>query len=214
VDIPLRAHEYRTNSAPERWATPDVAARAGVHDALVFVREGWEEQLVARLWALGVSRSHVETLYRTVDVCRLDSATTALEATVPRGAARDAVMADPYAQLQPLLADSAQVKPQAVGPGAKLHVQIGYGYSPHCQRRAAETVAGILPLAPMLAIRGPSDRNVYARDLHARDTLLLAAYPNRPIYLLRPTTPAPGAPPAFYPVTRDSLEAAWGKDGS
>ena len=83
ADIPLRAHEYHNNFQTERWATPEIAAQSGVHDAVVFVREGWEEQLVARLWALGVSRPHVETLYRAVDVCRLDSATTALEAVAP-----------------------------------------------------------------------------------------------------------------------------------
>jgi hypothetical protein len=208
VDIPLRAHAYRNTAATERWATPDVAAQAGVHDALVFVREGWEEQLVARLWALGVSHPHVETLYRAVDVCRLDSATTALEVAA-RGRAGDAVIADPFPQLQPLVADSARVEAQTVGPSAKLHVQAGYGYSPHCLRRATETAAGITPLAPLLAVGGPSDRNIYARDLHARDSLLLAAYPNRPIYLLRPTTAAASELPAFFPVSRDSLERAW-----
>jgi hypothetical protein len=213
VDIPLRAHEYRHTAVTERWATPDVAAQAGVHGALVFVREGWEEQLVARLWALGVSHPHVETLYRVVDVCRLDSATTALEMARPSRTS-DAVAADPFPQLQPLLADSARVEAQMVGPGAKLHVQAGYGYSPHCLRRAAETAAGITPLAPLLAVGGPSDRNIYARDLHARDTLLLAAYPDRPIYLLRPATAAQNALPAFFPVSRDSLVAAWRAEGS
>ncbi|HEY3883881.1 MAG TPA: hypothetical protein VGL62_01640, partial [Vicinamibacterales bacterium] len=47
------------------------------------------------------------------------------------------------------------------------------------------------------------------RDLHARDTLLLAAYPDRRIYLLRPSSAAPSAMPAYFPVSRDSLAAAW-----
>ena len=55
-------------------------------------------------------------------------------------------------------------------------------------------------------------RNIYARDLHARDTLLLAAYPNRPIYLLRPASAAPSAMPAFFPVSKDSLTAAWSSE--
>jgi hypothetical protein len=211
ADIPLRAHEYRNNFATERWATPTVAAQSGVRDALVFVREGWEEQLVARLWALGVSHPEVERLYRSVDVCRLDSATTALEsrAAAAAAAASPRGTTDPYTQLQPLLADSARVETQTIGPGAKLHVQSGYGYSPHCVRRATETAAGIAPLAPLLAVGGPSDRNIYARDLHARDTLLLAAYPGRPIFLLRPSSAAPSAMPAFVPVSKDSLAATW-----
>jgi hypothetical protein len=76
-------------------------------------------------------------------------------------------------------------------------------------RRATETAAGIAPLAPLLAVGGPSDRNIYARDLHARDTLLLAAYPGRPIFLLRPSSAAPSAMPAFFPVSKDSLAVAW-----
>jgi hypothetical protein len=76
-------------------------------------------------------------------------------------------------------------------------------------RRVEETAAGITPLAPLLAVGGPSDRNIYVRDLHARDSLLLAEYPDRPIFLLRPATAAPSAMPAFSPVSRDSLVAEW-----
>jgi hypothetical protein len=212
ADIPLRAHEYRNNFQTERWATPDVAAQAGVHDALVFVREGWEEQLVARLWALGVSRPHVETLYRAVDVCRLDSATTALESVAAHGRTPGAAMTDPYPQLEPLLADSARVEGRRFGPGANAHVEAGYAYSAHCLRRVEETAAGITPLAPLLAVGGPSDRNIYVRDLHARDSLMLAAYPDRPIYLLRPASAAPSAMPAFLPVSKDSLAAEWSSE--
>ncbi len=209
ADIPLRAHEYHNNFQTERWATPEIAAQSGVHDALVFVREGWEEQLVARLWALGVSRPHVETLYRAVDVCRLDSATTALEAMAGHGGTAGAARLDPYPRLAPLLADSARVEGRRLGPGANAHIEAGYPYSPHCLRRVEETAAGITPLAPLLAVGGPSDRNIYVRDLHARDSLLLAEYPDRPIFLLRPATAAPSAMPAFSPVSRDSLVAEW-----
>ena len=217
IDVPLRAREYGHRIATERWATPRVAAQAGVHDAVVFVREGWEEQLVARLWALGVSHPHAETLYRAVDACRLDSATAALETAAAQRGMPAAAVADPFPRLEALLADSPRVTPQTVGPGTKLHVQAGYPYTAHCLRRVAETAAGITPLAPLLAVGGgrggrgggPGDRNVYARDLHARDTLLLAEYPDRPIYLLRPTTAAPRAMPAFFRVSRDSLTAAW-----
>ena len=86
VGIPLRALQYGHSFATERWATPSVAAQSGVTNALVFVREGWVEQVIARMWALGVSHQQVETLYRAVDICRLDSAVTALEARAPSGA--------------------------------------------------------------------------------------------------------------------------------
>lgn len=208
IGVALRVEQYRQNFETERWATPDVASEAGVRHALVLVREGWVEQLVARLWVLGISHPHVETLYRTVDVCRLDSAVTALEASVSAGAAtpRDAVL---FPRLLPLLRDSVAVEPVRIRPSnTKLHMQHGYAYSAHCMRRLGETAAGISPLAPLLAVEG-ADGNVYARDLHARDSLLLAAYPGRPIYTVHPTSPLPRALPAFYPVSRDSLLRAW-----
>lgn len=53
---------------------------------------------------------------------------------------------------------------------------------------------------------------MYARDLHARDTLLLAEYADRPIYVVHPTLPLPSGLPAFFPVSRDSLLHAWRED--
>ncbi len=207
LGVPLRAAEYRHNFATERWATPEVAAQSGVRNALVFVREGWVAQLIARLWALGVSHEHVETLYREVDVCRLDSAVAALEARARPGGRDDAAL---YSAIAPLLRDSATVGvARAGGPaGERLRVQRGYAYPPHCARRLAEAAAGSSPLAVLLAV-GAADGNVYARDLHGRDSLLLAAYPDRPVYIVHPASSAPGAPPAFYPVSRDSLFTAW-----
>jgi len=84
-------------------------------------------------------------------------------------------------------------------------------YSAHCLARVQETAAGVSALAQMLAMSGAraGDDNIYARDLGRRDTLLLAAYPSRPVYILRPTSSLPTALPAFYPVSRDSLEYAW-----
>jgi hypothetical protein len=63
-----------------------------------------------------------------------------------------------------------------------------------------------LPLAPLLVL---NDGNVYARDLQARDTLVLAAYPDRPVFALRAASPAAHAIPVFIPISRDSLARAW-----
>jgi hypothetical protein len=46
---------------------------------------------------------------------------------------------------------------------------------------------------------------VYARDLHERDTLILAAYPDREVWLLRPADSASGSVPQFERVSRDSI---------
>jgi hypothetical protein len=202
IGVPLRALQYYHNFKTERWATPSVAAGFGVRGALVFVREGWIEQIVARMWALGVSRPHAEMLYRAIDACRLDSAVTALEAQ-PRHAE------DPFPALAPLLRDSANVAPMLVGAAeVKVRMQRDYAYSANCRRRLAETAAGSSPLAPLQVVEG-SDKNIYARDLHARDSVVLAEYPERAIYLVHPTSDSSGALPAFFPVSRDSLIKAW-----
>ena len=84
-----------------------------------------------------------------------------------------------------------------------MRVRPGTWYGPECMARAAETTAGVLPLAPFLLARNP--RMIYARDLHARDTLLLQRHPGEPVYLLRPSSPEPNALPVFVPLSRDSI---------
>jgi len=38
---------------------------------------------------------------------------------------------------------------------------------------------------------------------------LLARYPSRAVYLVRPSSDSEGALPRFWPLSRDSLRAAW-----
>jgi hypothetical protein len=52
---------------------------------------------------------------------------------------------------------------------------------------------------------------VYARDLHARDSVLLSRYPSRSVYLVRPPSDGDGALPRFWPISRDSLRADWAR---
>ncbi len=189
VGAPARVAQWSSSFATERWAQPDVARAAGVHDALVFVREGWEGQLAARLGAAGVSAPAVERLMRTVDACRLDSAVTALET-------RRAV------DLGALERDSALVRAIQLGTGARVRAQVGYPYSAHCAGLAVETARGVTPLAPLSIL---DDGNVYARDLGARDTALIAAFAGRQIWLVHPSSAAPDARPAFYRGGLDSV---------
>ena len=66
-----------------------------------------------------------------------------------------------------------------------------------------------MPLAPLLVTASSTDSTIYARDLGSRDSLLLAAYPHRRVFLLHPADPAHDALPVFSPLDRDSLRAAW-----
>jgi hypothetical protein len=51
--------------------------------------------------------------------------------------------------------------------------------------------------------------NIYARELHARDALLLARYPDRPVYLLRAVSSEIAAPLALERADLDSARAEW-----
>lgn len=112
------------------------------------------------------------------------------------------------AELEPLLQDSARLihSPFTVDPTNRLLP--GSTYTPECLTRLREDGQGFTLLAPLI-LAGKRDDVIYARDLHARDSLLIQSYPDRALYLLRPTTTAEGAVPQFFPLRRDSLTAAW-----
>jgi hypothetical protein len=80
-----------------------------------------------------------------------------------------------------------------------------HGISVTCQRRLAEDSAGYLVLAPIQLARGRA--NVFVRDLHEHNRVMLDRFPGRPVYLLT-APPGEGAAPRFYPVAVDSMLAA------
>jgi len=200
VSIPIRARQYANGLLTMRWNADRVAERAGVRNALVLVRESWGSQLVARLWALGISRSDAELLYRNIDSCQLDSALLKLEERRP-------ARADAVASLTPLLRDSASVVASPFSPDTTEGFRRGVVYTQRCLSRINEDRSGFTVMAPLLLARRADI--LYARDLHARDSLLLAAHPGRAVYLLAPRGTAEGTPPEFTRLTRDSLFKAW-----
>ena len=203
VDAPLRVRQYRNGLLTMRWNADSSAAASGVQDALVLVRESWGAQIVSRLWALGVPRSETELLYRRIDACALDHAVAQLEASKTRGT-------EAFEALRPLLGDSIHLVGSPVSPDTTEQYLLGSKYSNDCVARITDDRAGFTLFTPLLLAHGGG--NVYARDLHGRDTLLVRAYPNRPLYLLKPATAGIGEPPRFYPLSRDSLEHAWRDD--
>jgi dolichyl-phosphate-mannose-protein mannosyltransferase len=202
LSIPLRVDQYRSGLKTMRWDLEGAARAAGVRDALVFVRESWGAQLMVRLWAIGLSHPEAQALYRWVDACALERGLDSLERTGERGAAARAL-------LLPLLADSARVVQTPFSADSSERVLPGSRYGPRCVRRLQEDHAGFTVYLPFIVAE--SDNVVYARDLHARDSVLLARYPSRPVYLVRPPTDADGVPPRFWRVSRDSLRADWSR---
>jgi hypothetical protein len=200
VSVPIRARMYHEGLATMRLDYLGTVARAGATNALVFVRESWGAQVVARLWALGVSRSETDLLYRGIDTCTLDERIEELDRRGVRGA-----MA--FDALRPLLRDSARVVNTSYSADLTERVLPGAVYSRVCRQRLQEDAAGFTLLGPLLVMNRGG--NVFARDLHARDTLLIRQYPDRPLYLLRREGTEIGAPLIALPLSRDSLEQAW-----
>lgn len=198
--IPNRLGQYRAGMLSLRWDADAAAERAEVRNSLVLVRESWGAELVARLWALQVGRPQADALYRTIDPCRLDSALTRLEADGMRGVGAVRV-------LSPLQADSSRmIQALRLTGDPSLRLLVGARYSEYCVRKLKENQSGFTLYSPLLLSR--SD-NVFARDLGARDTLLLEMYPDRPVYLLKPDAGSVGAAPVFHRLSRDSLLSAW-----
>jgi hypothetical protein len=200
VTVPLRAREYQSGFKTMRWDVEAAARRAGVRDAVVFVRESWGAQLMVRLWARGLSHAEAEALYRFVDACALERGLDSLERIDGRDSTARAVML-------PLLADSARVIRSPFSADSTERFLPGAPYGPRCVRRIQEDRAGFTVYLPFLVADGESV--VYARDLHARDSVLLARFPSRAVYLVRPPSDGDGVSPRFWRISRDSLRAAW-----
>ena len=200
TSVPLRVREHRNRLITMRWDADLAARRAGVRNAVVLVRESWGAQLIARMWAAGVAPSAAEQIYRRADACALERSLDAIETRRLRGKAAEAF-------LQPVVVDSARLvaSPFTVDPTNRFLP--GARYTVECIQRLAEDRRGFTLFAPLL-LAGRDDV-VYARDLHARDSLLLREYPDRPVFLLRPPSTALGATPRFESLRRDSLLAVW-----
>ncbi len=200
-NLPVRVASYRAGLTSMRVDYASAARQAGVHDALVLVRESWGAQLVARLWALGVSRSRAESIYRGVDACNLETELAALEREGVRGVAAEARLAVVLAR------DSSVVVKSTLTPDPTERMRPGLQYAPVCLQRVEDDRAGFLHYAPLRLVT--SGGNVYARDLHARDSLLLALYPERRVFLLRRAGTRVDDRLEYLLLNRDSLAAAW-----
>lgn len=189
VSVPFRAELYATSRPTPRWDADSAAAAAGVENALVFVRESWGAQMVARMWALGVSAQDAEHLYWQSDACALEEGIHRAEQSGLHGqAALDA--------LTPLMHAAGSARPSPFSPDSSERYVPGTTYTPRCLKRIEEDRAGFTLFAPFLLAHGGG--NIYARDLGEQNALLMAQHPDRPAYLLKPVSSAAGAPFRFY----------------
>ena len=99
------------------------------------------------------------------------------------------------------------MRPSPFSPDSTEKVLPGAPYDRLCIARINDDRAGYTHLAPLQLERG--SHNVYARDFQAHDSLLLAEYPSRRVYLLRRKRAEADTPFEWIPLKRDSLLAAW-----
>jgi hypothetical protein len=199
--LPYRVHQYGQAFLSQRWPAAEAARSTGAEHALVLVRESWGAQSIARMWGLGVSRSWADFVYDRSDMCALQAALGRLEHAGVRDSAATA-------ELLRVTADSAALVDSVISADRSEGVLPGSTYTPDCIARLRDDARGFTLYPPLLL----DDRsgNVYARDLHVRDTLVLLRYPDRPLFLLVPPDTAVGRFPEFRPIRRDSLLADWG----
>lgn len=172
--VVVRVPQYRNAMTSMRLPIESASAGSGIRDALVLVKESWGARLVVRMWALGVTRSDTEVLYRTVDACRLELAISELERQGTRGLeARD--------RLSTFQSDSAALVVSTRSPDFTERMLPGFTYPPACEAAVASDESGFSHLAPF---RLAQDGNVYARWLPGREAEISARFPGRPVYLL------------------------------
>jgi hypothetical protein len=199
INIPLRVRQYSNSFTTSRWDADAAAKQAGVSNALVFVRESFGAEVIARMWGLGVPPGAAEQVYKHVDACALHQALAKVE-SLP--ASQRPTGPQLGQALQGLMGDSARLIHSPFSPDTTELVLPGSRYTAACLRRIADDRRGFTLYPPLLVAR--SD-NVFVRDLPGRNGLMLDAYPDRPVYLLRPSSTELGSVPRFEQMSRDSL---------
>ncbi len=193
--IPARLGAHAAVEPAMRFDVDQAAADLGIRDAIVFVRESWGAQLLARMWALGIPKPEAERYYHDIDSCALDAALKAAEDRAG-GPVDRAIFAE-------LTGDSARLVRSPFSPDSSERVLDGAHYSPRCAARINEDRAGFTLLAPTLLSRRAD--LLVVRDLQGRNRRILASRPAASVYLL---TRRPGVAQAeFVPLNRDSVAA-------
>jgi len=182
---------------PEMKLHPEVEAeRVGLEKALVFVKTGWGNRLVGRLWGWNVPASEAEQTFRVVDGCRLQGALDRADSLASSG--RD--LTDVRARLRDQLAEwRAADLPVAKGllPDPSIRVDTTHALTRQCYQEVQEDRSGFTLYGTLIWRNDPwLDRGViYARSLGSlMNGKLMDRYPGHEYYLYAPLSPERGAP--------------------
>jgi hypothetical protein len=197
VAVPARMSQYRSGLTSMRSDYAAEASRAGVSGAVVFVKESWGAQLVARMWELGISRAAVATLYAKIDACALERGITLLDSGGVRAA-------DAESALRRLLADSSRVLASNVSPDTTERMLPGAVYGAECSERVRSDQSGYALYPPFLLDN--TSGNIYVRDLGPRDSTIMRRFSGKRAFRVTRDGIDGGAPLVWQLIP--SLESA------
>ena len=196
-------HEQRTKLKTDVEAQ---VKRAGLHDAVVFVNEGWRGRLLARLRVLGLTSFRAERVVSTVDACALETALDAEDSLPARNLAERAERvvrsASAFGAAKPVPGLQADQSISLV-PGSRP--------TDRCVREFQHDTDGTMAYSLFLArqhvgANGRIDGDVvFVRDLLDRNDLLRERFGDRVWYRYRAPRSLDDTAPAF--VRYD----AWGQ---
>jgi hypothetical protein len=172
-------HQQHAGAEPDPVAD---ARAAGLDHALVFVRESWHGSLAARMRALGSPPLATEAIIPQYDACAMERALDALpqDAAGPPALTFVLQRADEAGQAVPVNGVTDQNRRISLVRDAPL--------APVCamelkeDERPGVLLARLLPYAEFDADGRLGGKVVWARDLDARDTLLLDRFGSRQWY--------------------------------
>jgi hypothetical protein len=161
-----------------------VVRAAGVHNAVVFIRERFGTRLTRRLWAIGVGRAESIGLVATRDACDLLSSITVAEDSTSMPPSRKVMLVRSTPRFRPN-ANAVRVL------DATIHISGPEAITPACMRELrADSVQSPIPFGPALVLE-PIDSAgrvagdiVYASDLIDHDAALRARFAGRRWYML------------------------------
>lgn len=192
--VPIRWRQYANAMRNVREDVAAALQAAGVHGGTVMVRETWGSQLIARLWARGVTRAEAERVYRTTDGCLLHEALAAAEGDRTDAAALLRILA-------PARADSSSLSFLHGMPDTTVRVRDLASWTAECRGLVLQDTLGSMVLPPALLAERAGFTIV--RDLHRRPP------GTHPPYWLVTTGRAIGAPIRVELLDADSLARAW-----
>jgi len=196
----MRARQYHGSLPQLRTDIAAQARDARLTNALVFVHEGWGARLMARMWALGISRGDAERLLAESDACALEMALLWEESPPP------ADSAGRPARLRAATPDAARptlhTRPDLTADET-LRFAEGGPFTSQCRENLIADTAGVSLYPPFLA-QNRVDREghltgdvIFVRDLGAHDLALKSAFGGRTWYRYVPGATADSA--AFKP---------------